>query len=175
MSAAFLAGLGRDIPGVTAIKIETMPPAPKVGDVVALPHGGAAILGGAGGIDFYHELERGADGTVPGVAMAELFVAVAARHASGDRAGARRLFNRYLPLLAIATRGGDTFFAVQLEILARRGIITRTAIRPPSDVDPRACRRGGRPARRPRDRQGTLATRGRGGRWGLTPPAGGSS
>jgi dihydrodipicolinate synthase/N-acetylneuraminate lyase len=69
--------------------------------------------------------------------MAELFVAVAARHASGDRGGARRLFNRYLPLLAIATRGGDTFFAVQLEILARRGIVTRTAIRPPSDVDPR--------------------------------------
>ena len=136
MSAAFLAGLGRDIANVAAIKIETMPPAPKVGDVVALPHGPAAILGGAGGIDFYHELERGADGTVPGVAMAELFVAVAARHASGDRAGARRLFNRYLPLLAIAARGGDTFFAVQLAILARRGIVTRTAIRPPSDVDP---------------------------------------
>ena len=97
MSAALLAGLGRDIPGMAAIKIETMPPAPKVGDVVALPHGPAAILGGAGGIDFYHELERGADGTVPGVAMAELFVAVAARHASSDRAGARRLFNRYLP------------------------------------------------------------------------------
>jgi 4-hydroxy-tetrahydrodipicolinate synthase len=137
MSAALLAGLGRDIPGIAAIKIETMPPAPKVGDVAALPHGPAAILGGAGGIDFYHELERGADGTVPGVAMAELFVAVAARHASSDRAGARRLFNRYLPLLAIAARGGDTFFAVQLAILARRGIVTRTAIRPPSDVDPR--------------------------------------
>ena len=109
MSAALLAGLGRDIPGIAAIKIETMPPAPKVGDVAALPHGPAAILGGAGGIDFYHELERGADGTVPGVAMAELFVAVAARHASSDRAGARRLFNRYLPLfspsrLAVATR-----------------------------------------------------------------------
>ncbi len=137
MSAALLAGLGRDISRVAAIKIETMPPAPKVGDVVALPHGAAAILGGAGGIDFYHELERGADGTVPGVAMAELFVAVFGRHASGDRAGARRLFNRYLPLLSIATRGGDTFFAVQLEILARRGIVERTAIRPPSDVDPR--------------------------------------
>ncbi len=137
MPAAFLANLGRDIPSVAAIKIETMPPAPKVGDVVSLPHGTAAILGGAGGIDFYHELERGADGTVPGVAMAELFVAVAARHASGDRAGARRLFNRYLPLLAIAGRGGDTFFAVQLRILARRGIVTRTTIRAPSDVDPR--------------------------------------
>lgn len=137
MSAGLLAGLGRDLAEVAAIKIETMPPAPKVGQVAALPHGRAAILGGAGGIDFYHELERGADGTVPGVAMAELFVAVAARHALGDRDGARRLFNRYLPLLAIATRGGDTFFAVQLAILQRRGIVRRTRIRPPSDVDPR--------------------------------------
>ena len=123
--------------GITAIKIETMPPAPKVGDVVALPHGGAAILGGAGGIDFYHELERGADGTVPGVAMAELFVAVVAR--------TRRAIERELAACstgichswrsrpAAVTR----FFAVQLEILARRGIVTRTAIRPPSDVDPR--------------------------------------
>jgi len=137
MPAELLAGLGRDIPEVVALKIETMPPAPKVGAVAALDHGHAAILGGAGGIDFYHELERGADGTVPGVAMAELFLAVQVRHRAGDRDGARRLFNRYLPLLSIAARGGDTFFAVQLQVLARRGIVRRTAIRPPSGVDPR--------------------------------------
>lgn len=136
MPAELLARLGREVPGVAAIKIETMPPAPKVGAVVALDHGPAAILGGAGGIDFYHELERGADGTVPGVAVAELFVAIQARHGAGDRDGARRLFHRYLPLLSIASRGGDTFFAVQLEILRRRGIVRQTAIRAPSDIDP---------------------------------------
>jgi 4-hydroxy-tetrahydrodipicolinate synthase len=135
MSAGLLAEIARTISGVAAIKIESLPPAPKVGELAALDHGSAAVLGGAGGIDFYHELERGADGTIPGVAMAELFVAIHARHRAGDRDGARRLFNRYLPLLMLATRGGDAFFAVQMTILARRGIIRRTAIRRPSSID----------------------------------------
>ena len=89
---------------VCALKIEAVPPAPKVGRVAALDHAGVAVLGGAGGIDFWHELERGADGTVPGVAMAELFLAVQAHHDAGDRDAARRLFNRHLPLIAL----GDT-------------------------------------------------------------------
>jgi 4-hydroxy-tetrahydrodipicolinate synthase len=135
ISAGLLAEIARTISGVAAIKIESLPPAPKVGELAALDHGSAAVLGGAGGIDFYHELERGADGTIPGVAMAELFVAIHARHRAGDRDGARRLFNRYLPLLMLATRGGDAFFAVQMTILARRGIIRRTAIRRPSSID----------------------------------------
>ena len=136
MSAELLARIGREIAGVAAIKIETVPPAPKVGVVAALDHGDAAVLGGAGGIDFYHELERGADGTVPGVAMAELFIAVHALHRAGDRAAARRLFNRYLPILAIPNRGLDSFFAAQLQILARRGIVRRTRPRSPASVDP---------------------------------------
>lgn len=140
MSAELLARMGRELPGVAAVKIETVPPAPKVGAVAALDHGDAAVLGGAGGIDFYHELERGADGTVPGVAMAELFIAVQALHRAGDRAGARRLFNRYLPILAIPGRGLDSFFAAQLQILARRGIVRRTRLRPPAMVDPLLAR-----------------------------------
>jgi len=136
MPAELLAAIARGNPGVAALKIETMPPAPKVGSVAALDHGDAAVLGGAGGIDFYHELQRGADGTVPGVAMTELFLAVHARHRAGDRDGARALFNRHLPLLTIAARGGDTFQAVQLRILARRGIVRSTGIRPPWNLDP---------------------------------------
>lgn len=140
MSAELLARLAMEIPEVAALKIETVPPAPKVGAVAALDHGDAAVLGGAGGVDFYHELERGADGTVPGVAMAELFLAVHGRHRSGDRDAARRLFNRYLPLLAIAGRGLDSFFAAQLQVLARRGIVSHTAIRRPSNIDPLLAR-----------------------------------
>lgn len=109
MSAELLARLGREIPQIAAVKIESLPPAPKLGDVAALDHGSAVILGGAGGMDFYHELERGAQGTIPGVSMAELFVAVQGRHRAGDRDSARRLFNRYLPLIMLATRGETRF------------------------------------------------------------------
>lgn len=136
MSAELLARLGREVEGVEALKIETVPPAPKVGAVATLDHGGAAVLGGAGGIDFYHELERGADGTVPGAAMAELFLEVQRLHRAGDRAGARRLFNRYLPILSIPNRGLDAFFAAQLRILERRGLVRSTRLRAPATVDP---------------------------------------
>lgn len=136
MSAELLARIAQEVPEVVAIKIEAVPSAPKVGRVAALDHAEVAVLGGAGGIDFYHELERGADGTVPGVAMVELFLAVQALHTTGDRDVARALFNRHLPLLALATRDMDTFFATQLEILRARGITTGTRLRAPFAWDP---------------------------------------
>jgi 2-keto-3-deoxy-L-arabinonate dehydratase len=136
MSAELLARLGRELPGVEAVKIETVPPAPKVGAVAALDHGGAAVLGGAGGLDFYHELERGADGTVPGSGLAELFLEVQRLHRGGERDVARHLFNRYLPILSIPNRGLDAFFAAQLRILERRGLVRSTRLRPPANVDP---------------------------------------
>lgn len=136
MSPELLASIAAEVPGVVAVKIEAVPPAPKVGRVAALDHGDAAILGGAGGIDFWHELQRGADGTVPGVAMAELFLAVQALHDAGDADGSRRLFNRHLPLIALATRDMDTFFAVQHQLLMARGITSRGGMRSPHGADP---------------------------------------
>ena len=77
MSAPFLAALGRDIAGIAAIKIETMPPAPKVGDVVALRTAlRRSSVAQVASTSITSSSGR-ADGTVPGVAMAELFVAVA--------------------------------------------------------------------------------------------------
>jgi 4-hydroxy-tetrahydrodipicolinate synthase len=136
MSAELLARLGREVRGVEAVKIETVPPGPKVGAVAALDHGRAAVLGGAGGLDFYHELERGADGTVPGSGLAELFLEVQRLHRAGSRDAARHLFNRYLPILSIPNRGLDSFFAAQLRILERRGLIRSTRLRAPANVDP---------------------------------------
>ncbi len=136
MSPELLARIAREVPGVVAVKIEATPPAPKVGRVAALDHGSAAVLGGAGGIDFWHELGRGADGTVPGVAMAELFLAVQAHHDAGEGDLARRLFNRHLPLIALAVRDMDTLFAVQHQLLSRRGITSRTGLRSPFAADP---------------------------------------
>ena len=136
MSPELLARIAREVPGVVALKIEAVPPAPKVGRIVALDHGSAAVLGGAGGIDFWHELRRGADGTVPGVAMAELFLAVQALHDAGDLDAARTLFNRHLPLIALSSRDMDTFFAVQHQLLSARGITTSTRLRSPHGEDP---------------------------------------
>jgi 4-hydroxy-tetrahydrodipicolinate synthase len=136
MGPELLARIAREVPQVCALKIEALPPAPKVGRVAALDRDGAALLGGAGGIDFWHELRRGADGTVPGAAMAELFVAIQRCHDEDAIDEGRGLFMRHLPLLALASRDGDTFFAVQLELLRRRGIVRSTRLRRPSGADP---------------------------------------
>lgn len=136
MGPELLARIAREVPQVCALKIEAMPPAPKVGKVAHLDRAGVALLGGAGGIDFWHELMRGADGTVPGAAMAELFVAVQRHHGAGAHDAGRTLFTRHLPLLSLAARDGDTFFAVQLELLRRRGIVRSTRLRSPSGSDP---------------------------------------
>ena len=135
MSPELLAQLAREVPRIVALKIEAIPSAVKIASVASQDHGSAAILGGAGGIDFYQELRRGADGTVPGIAFTELFVEVHRRFAL-DRGAARRLFNRFLPLVALSNRDGSTFFRCQLEILRRRGLIGAAHLRPPAHEDP---------------------------------------
>jgi 2-keto-3-deoxy-L-arabinonate dehydratase len=137
MSDALLGRLAREIDLVVAVKVETMPPAPKVSAVVACVGAAASVLGGAGGIDFVHELERGAVGTIPGAALPELFVAVWRRFRAGDPAAARSTFNRYLPLLALSARTSDTFLFTQKEILRRRGVLPSARLRTPSErLDP---------------------------------------
>jgi dihydrodipicolinate synthase/N-acetylneuraminate lyase len=135
MSPELLAQLAREIPGVVAVKIEAVPSARKIASLASLDHGSAAILGGAGGMDFYQELRRGADGTIPGIAFTELFVEVH-RKFSFDPFAARELFGRFLPLIALSNRDGSTFFRCQLEILRRRGLIGPTHLRSPAHEDP---------------------------------------
>jgi 2-keto-3-deoxy-L-arabinonate dehydratase len=137
MTPDLLVRLAREIDLVVAVKIEALPPAPKVGAVVAQIGDAASVLGGAGGIDFAHELGRGAHGTIPGAATPELFVAVYRHSRAGNLPAARALFNRYLPLLALSSRGMDTFLFTQREILRRRGILPSAHMRFPSEaIDP---------------------------------------
>lgn len=133
MSEDLLARLAREIDLVVAVKIEALPPAPKVGAVAARIGDAASVLGGAGGIDFAHELARGAHGTIPGAALPELFVAVYNHARTGNHPAARTLFNRYLPLLALSSRTMDTFLFTQKEILRRRGILPTAPMRRPSE------------------------------------------
>lgn len=131
MSPALLSRLASEIERVVAIKVEALPTAPKVGAVATLVGEAASVLGGAGGLDFFHELERGASGTIPGAAFPELFVRVWELHRGGQRAEARTLFNSFLPLLSLSSRDLDTFLFVQKEILRRRGVLCSARLRSP--------------------------------------------
>ena len=68
--------------------------------------------------------------------MTELLLAVQSLHAAGDRDAARKLFNRYLPLIVLMLRDQLTYYRASLEILRVRGIVTSTGLRQPFEADP---------------------------------------
>lgn len=132
-----LADLARSIELVVAIKIESVPPAPRVGLLTELVGEHATVLGGAGGIDFMHELQRGGQGTIPGAAHPELFTYVWSTFQTGDIGEARRCFNRFLPLLSLMWRSLDHFLYAQKVVLHRRGVLGPARMRMPAEpIDP---------------------------------------
>lgn len=137
MSVDLLAELVEEIPAVIALKIEALPSAPKIGAVARRIAGRVSVLGGAGGGDFYHELRRGADGTVPGAGFVEPFIDVWKAHKRGDEAAARQAFGRLQPLIGLSLRSLDTFLWIQKECLRRRGVLRSSDLREPSaPLDP---------------------------------------
>jgi len=132
MSPRFLARLLREVPGVAAVKVEPPGPAPKMSQIVEELSGApGVIIGGAGGLDYLHELDRGAVGTMPGPAYPEIFRAVESLHAAGDRGEAFRIFSRVLPLMTLCNRDMETFLYVQKHVLVRRGVLRTASLRRP--------------------------------------------
>lgn len=131
LTAELLVRLACEIEQVVALKIESEPSAAKIGVLAAQLHGEAALLGGGAGLDFIHELERGADGTMPGPGLVDWFQRVWRLFRMGHREAARHEFERLLPLLVVALRSMDTFLFVEKEILRRRGVLSSSRLRLP--------------------------------------------
>jgi 4-hydroxy-tetrahydrodipicolinate synthase len=135
LTAGTLARLLREVPEVVAVKVEPPAPAPKISQVVRQLDGApGVIIGGLGGAEWLHELERGATATMPGPALPEVFAGIARRHSDGDRAAAIALVSRVLPLVVLGNRGMDTFLTIQKHVLTRRGVLTGTTLREPHAV-----------------------------------------
>jgi 4-hydroxy-tetrahydrodipicolinate synthase len=133
MPAAFLASITDALPRARAIKLEELPSPAKAGQVLAAAKQPVAVYGGMGGVYFYEELLRGAIGTMTGFAFPEVLVGIYTAFTAGDRAGARALFYRYLPI--IRYEGQPVIgLALRKEILKRRGVIASAAIRHPGPV-----------------------------------------
>ncbi len=133
MPAAFLASITDALPRARTIKLEELPSPVKASQVLAAAKQPVGVYGGMGGVYFYEELLRGAVGTMTGFAFPEILVGIYAGFTAGDRAGARDLFYRYLPL--IRYEGQPVIgLAIRKELLRRRGVIASTTIRHPGPV-----------------------------------------
>jgi 4-hydroxy-tetrahydrodipicolinate synthase len=135
MPAPFLARLVGELPTVEAVKLEEAPTPPKLTRLRALATRHVAVFGGLGGVYFFEELSRGADGAMTGFPYPEALRAIREHFVAGQRAEARALFYRWLPLIRFESQPGSvpgTSLAIRKEILRRRGWIRSAYVRHPA-------------------------------------------
>ena len=137
MPAAFMARLCGEIPRIEAVKLEEAPTLPKMTRLRELLGRRVAIFGGLGGVYFFEELSRGADGAMTGFPYPEALKAIRDHFVAGRRDEARALFYRWLPLIRYESQPGSTpgtAIGIRKEILRRRGWIDSAWVRPPAPV-----------------------------------------
>ena len=121
------------VPAIRYVKEEAMPCGQRISALLRRPElAGAAdfggVLGGAGARYLLDELARGAIGTMPACELTDVHVAMVRKWRADDRARARVLYNRSLPLLNFQA----VFrWAMTKEVLRRRGIIDCAYVRAP--------------------------------------------
>lgn len=124
-----VASIAREVTAVRYVKEEAMPSGQRITILSRLAGSHVnAVFGGAGGRYLIDELNRGARGTMPACEITELHVAMVSAWDSGDRIGARNLFERTLPLLSM-----QSVFRWRLTkaVLQRRGLIEDSFVRAP--------------------------------------------
>lgn len=133
MSAAFLGELCRDVPNILYIKEEIAPVTHSVtADIETFGDLTEGIFGGQAGKFILEELRRGAAGTMPACEVTDIHVQLwNAYQAEGDT-GARKIFNRLVPLLNFESLHSINAYK---EVLRRRGIIKSAYVRS-SDTKP---------------------------------------
>ena len=134
MPAAFMARLCEEVRAIEAVKIEEAPTLPKITRPRELLSRRVAIFGGLGGVYFFEELSRGADGAMTGFPYPEALKAIRDHFVAGRRGEARALFYRWLPLIRYENQPGSTpgtAVGIRKEILRRRGWIDSSSVRPP--------------------------------------------
>ena len=137
MPAPFIAQVCADVPAIEAVKLEEPPTLPKITRLRALFGSRVAIFGGLGGVYFFEELSRGADGAMTGFPYPEALRAIREHFVAGRRDEARALFYRWLPLIRYESQPGatpGTAVGIRKEILRRRGWIASALVRPPAPV-----------------------------------------
>ncbi|NIK61592.1 dihydrodipicolinate synthase family protein [Kribbella shirazensis] len=120
------------LPGVTSVKVEAPPTAPKVAAVVdRITTSGFVVLGGQNAQFLLDELAAGAVGTMPACEIPDLLAPVLDDWRAGRYDDARARFDLLLPLLVHGLQPGIAW-AVHKEVLVARGLIDHATVRLPA-------------------------------------------
>ncbi|MFI6676062.1 dihydrodipicolinate synthase family protein [Kribbella sp. NPDC050470] len=120
------------VPGVTSVKVEAPPTAPKVAAVVdRIEEPGFVVLGGQNAQFLLDELAAGAVGTMPACEIPDLLAPVVNDWRTGRYDDARARFDLLLPLLVYGLQSGIAW-AVHKEVLVCRGLIDDATVRVPA-------------------------------------------
>ena len=130
MTPEFMAKLNSDLERAVYLKLEDPPTPPKVTRILALTGDKMGIFGGLGGSFLFEELNRGAVGTMTGFAFPEALVELHDLMTAGDTAGAREVFNKWMPLIRYENPPGIGL-SVRKHIMMRRGLIDSPLVRSP--------------------------------------------
>lgn len=132
LSVDLIGRLARD--GVAPyLKAEEPPVLSKQRKVLAASEGRIGIFGGLGGQWVFEELVAGAAGVMTGLAFPELLVEIVARYASGDAAGAGKVFDRILPLIRFEFQPGIGV-GLRKHVYRRRAVFDSEHVRAPAPV-----------------------------------------
>ncbi|MEZ0469882.1 dihydrodipicolinate synthase family protein [Luteimonas salinilitoris] len=131
IGAPLIARMARELERVRYVKVEAPPTAPKISAILEGTDAPPVLFGGLNGQFLLEELDRGAVGTMPGSDLTAAFVAMWDLWRAGDRAGARREFARYLPLIRYELQPG-LGVAVMKHNLVAAGVIASARVRHPT-------------------------------------------
>lgn len=123
-----IARLFDEVAAFRALKVETVPAGPKYSAVLAATGGRLHVSGGWAVMHMIEALDRGVHAFMP-TGMHRIYTRIHRLYQQGDRAGARALFNRLLPVLAFSNQDLNTSIVFFKRMLHRQGLYATPKVR----------------------------------------------
>jgi len=125
-----LVRLFETLAAVRAVKVEVVPAGPKYTELLAATDGRLHVSGGWGVLHLIEALDRGVHAVMP-TGLHRTYVRIYRLHRAGQRAAARALFHRVLPILNFSHQHLDLSIHFFKRLLHAQGIYPTPAVRPP--------------------------------------------
>ena len=123
--------LFEELPSFRCIKAETVLAGPKYSRILAATGGRLHVSGGWAVTQMLDGLERGDHAFMPEGSMVAIYRNILERFASGDREGARQLFESLLPILVFSNQHIDISVQFFKRVLVAKGVCSSAAVRMP--------------------------------------------